>query len=82
MRGGSIMVEQQPGIFWEVGNDVDAIEECTTMLDGGCPIPVAVAASLGDDLYPDMDAGAHLPRHQHHHRRRHHYDTFPHLTHT
>jgi hypothetical protein len=31
MRGGQIMVEQQPGIFREMSDDVDAIDEHTTI---------------------------------------------------
>jgi hypothetical protein len=40
MRGGQLMVEQQPGIFRQVGNDVGAIEERSAVCRPlGRPIP-------------------------------------------
>jgi hypothetical protein len=53
------MVEQQPGIFREVSNDVDAVESS----------PNPVSESVGADLYPELDACANL---RHYHHRRHH----------
>jgi hypothetical protein len=63
------MVEQHPGIFMEERNGVDAIEEYIGLLNDRYLIPVAtVAVSLakeGADLYPELDAGVHFPRHRH-----------------
>jgi hypothetical protein len=62
------MVEQQPSIFKEVSKNVNAIEECAMTcrpLDDRCLIPVAVAASLGADLYPELDAGVQPSHHYH-----------------
>jgi hypothetical protein len=59
------MVEQQPGIFKEVSNQVDVIEKrtavCRPLVDQ-CLIPVAVAVSWA------LAFSVYLPCH-HHHRR-------------
>jgi hypothetical protein len=51
MRGGQIVVEQQPGIFREVSSDVDAIEERTAVCTPlGRPMPHSVPVAVGVSL--------------------------------
>jgi hypothetical protein len=46
------------------------VQRCVGLVDDRCLIPAAVAASLGADLSPELDAGVHILR-NHHRRRRH-----------